>query len=335
MKPPLRDVVGLLARELAFRALCRHRQGERPNVLLYCARRGGSTWMLNTLAAHPGMRYVGRPFLTVGRSRWHRRLPDLAAAAGYEGSHRFSHVVAFSGADEARFEALARDIIDARIHVYPTLGFGRPFFNRVTDRVVFQMTGGTTLIEWFDERFDVDTVVLWRHPIPTSLSLLEEDWAPQCRDFLLHEGFRERVLTSALVDRAEAIMRDGPDLARHVLDWTLKMLVPFRAVTSGRHPGWLSVTYEQTVQEPDRMVDLLSERLDLPDRDAMRAQIRRPSRNVSSDAAGRTDDTSYLLRRWRERVDADEEQALLAIPAAFGIDLYEPGRDLAAPAFMH
>jgi hypothetical protein len=314
-----------LARELVFRTVCRHRQGDRPNIMLYCSRRGGSTWVLNTLAAHPGLRYVGRPFLTIHVSRWRHRMPDLTAAAQHDGSHVFRQIVHFEGDAEARFESLARDVIEARIHVYPTLAFRAPYFHRVTNRVVFQMTSGPPLIEWFDERFDVDTVVLFRHPITTSLSVINSGWGHESQDFLLHRWFVDTQLTGAQVDLARGILADGSDLARHVLDWSLKMLVPYRALESGRHPGWLKLTYEQFVTDPESVLVAMSENLALPDIDAMRNQLQRPSRTVTAQTASHVDAPTYLLGRWRKHVDATEERDLMAIPAAFEIDLYEVG----------
>ncbi len=325
----LQTKVNLLAREIVFRTVCRHRPGARRNILLYCSRRGGSTWLLATIAAHPGIRYVGRPFLTVLQSRWRRRMPDLAAAAGHDGTHRFRQIVHFSGQDERRFRALAQEIISGRLPIYPTLAFRQPYFHRVTDRIVFQMTAGPPLIEWFDRHFDVMTAVLFRHPIPTSLSVAALGWPHECCDFLYHQWFVDTHLSGKQVDLARRILDSGSPLARHVLDWTLKMLIPYRVLGSDKYPAWVAVTYEQMVTEPDRVLEHIAGRLDLPDLEAMRTQLRRPSRTVTQSTAQRTDDVEYLLSRWRKRVTSDQEQTLLAIPRAFGITLYEPGRNTA------
>jgi len=328
-RPPLRTRLELAARELVFRVACRHRQGPRPNILLHCARRGGSTWLLNTLAAHPGMRYVGRPLLTIPLSRWWHRLPDLAAAAGVPDSdHPFRQVVHFEGDDERRFLALCREIFEGRLHVYPTLAFRAPYFHRVTDRIVFQMTSGPPLIEWFDRELDVMTAILFRHPIPCARSVLASSRTSRHdgQDFLLHEWFVDTHLTGAQVDLARGIIAGDDTLAQQVLDWTLKMLMPFRAAASCAHPAWAVVTYEQMVTEPIRVIEAISERLDLTDVETMREQMDRPSRTVSQTTADHVGDVNYLLGRWREDTPPERERELLAIPLAFDLDLYEPGR---------
>lgn len=323
----MRDTrASLLLREVAFRLLCRHRQGSRPNVLLYCVRRGGSTWLLNTLAAHPGMRYVGRPFLTALVGRHAAGIPDLDRAAGGPASRPRRHVVGFAGEDEARFAAFAGRVLSGEVEVYPALNVRAPYFERRTDRIVFQMTSGTPLIEWFDTRFPVATLILLRHPIPTALSVARAGWEPECHEFLEHRGFVERHLDPAALALAREIERSGDALARHVLDWSLKMLVPLRALAGGAHPDWTVLTYEQTVVEPERAVRWLARRLDLPRVEPMLRQVARPSRTVSAATSSRVDDPAFVLERWRESVAERDERRLLAIPAALGLDAYAPGR---------
>ena len=212
----------LLAREMVFRAVCRHRQGPRPNILLFCTRRGGSTWVLNTVAAHPGMRYVGRPFMTVLSSRWRNRMPDLKKSGGYTGNKTLRQIIHFEGQDEKKFQKAASNIIDAKWHVYPSINFRAPYFNRKTDRVIFQMTSGLPLVQWFEGNFNVQVAYLIRHPIPNALSIIHAGWEPECFEFLENQYFVETYLTPSQVDLAKRIESGDDLLARHVLDWCLK-----------------------------------------------------------------------------------------------------------------
>jgi hypothetical protein len=324
----------LTAYEIAFRAICRHRQGPKPNVLLFCSRRGGSTWVLNTLAAHPRTRYVGRPFLTSMYSFWRREIPSLSEAAEYQGDHAFENFVHFEGEAELRFREFARKIVMAERHIYPMVRFWAPYFHRVTDRVIFQMTNVTSMIEWFAEHFPVATTVLLRHPISTALSIMEKGWPYECEDFLLHRWFVETHLDGPQVDLARRVLAGDSLLAKHVLDWTLKMLLPVRAIESSRHPDWPVITYEHTVVRPDRVLEYLARELDFPEIEAMRSQIRQPSRTVTAGTADKVHNVDYVVKRWRKKVPPAEEQELMRIPAAFGIEVYRPGRLLAADRYL-
>lgn len=323
----MRDATNNKLRAIAFRLYCRHAQGPKPNILLYCTRRGGSTWLLNGLAAHPGMRYLGRPFMVLLESWWRKRVPDLDVAAGGPGSRPRRHIIHFEDDDERRFHEVAGDVVAGRIPVGPSMNIRAPYFNRVTDRLAAQMTSCTAMIEYFDANFDVATVILLRHPISNALSIEREGWEPECFEFLEHDWFRDTHLSARQVDLARRIEREGSLRERHVLDWCLKMLVPIRAFDSGHNPNWLMLSYEHLILDPARAVGRLGEVLHLSDEAAILEQLQRPSRTVTSTTAGRIDDVQYLLARWREQVDSQEEQLLMGLLEQFELDAYLFGQD--------
>ena len=327
------DGVDLLLRELVFRTVCRHRQGPKPNILLFAIRRSGTTMMLNTVASHPGLRYVGRPFRTALMSRFRRQIPDLATAAGHPGGRSGFSFIHFDGEAERQFRQFAKKVISAQIHIYPSLDFFQPYFQRVTDRVILQMTNETALIEWFNDQFDAPIFLLLRHPIPTGISVIKDGWRPNCEDFLNHEWFVQTHLAGPQVDLARRILDAGSPLAIEVLDWTLKMLLPIRAVRSGRHANWLVLTYEQAVLEPENVVRALSKSLDLPQEEPMLQQIRRASATASPSSARKVGDPDFQIKRWRKNVPPQQERELMSIPAVFGIDVYHAGQLTAAKGF--
>lgn len=312
----------LFAREFAFRAICRHRQGELPNILLYCMPRSGATWMLNTMAAHAGMRYVGRAFMSAQHSRWRRTIP-VPANAGPSQYRQFIH---FEGAALQQFERFAGSIVNAERHIYPTLRMWAPYFHRVTERVIFQVHSIFAMVEWFSSAFHVETMLLVRHPIPNALSIIARGWEDEAGEYLRDEWFVDTQLSGKQVDLARGILSDGSTLARHVLDWSLRMLVPFRALATGRHPDWLVVSYEQATLEPGKVVEVVSKAFQLPDIPAMMAQVRLPSRTVTPDTASRVQDPEYILGRWRQKVSWSAAQELMQIPEAFDLDAYSADR---------
>ena len=42
--------------------LSRFKKGESPPIALFASRRGGSTWMMDVLAANRGLRYINQSF---------------------------------------------------------------------------------------------------------------------------------------------------------------------------------------------------------------------------------------------------------------------------------
>lgn len=315
-------------RELAFKLFCRHRQGKQPNILMYCLRRGGSTWLLNSLSAHDGMRYVNRPLMSALWSRHCKRMPDLNAAYSGPNLGALNHLISLRPEDESRFECFAEEVFYGETEVYPSLNFRAPYFRRKTNRIAFQMTSGMPLIEWFDRHLDVATLILFRHPISNALSIMQADWKPACHEFVYNDWFRENYLNQNLIDLSESILKDGSLLEQHVLDWALKMLVPFRAYNSGNYPDWTFLTYEQAVMEPSHVVKQLATRFSFEHESKIFEQLHQPSRSVSRNTADKINDKEYLLNRWRKQVSEGEAKAALSIPEAFGIDVYSSDSEL-------
>lgn len=315
-------VFGLTLREAIFRVVCTHKPGDKPNILLFCTRRSGSTWVLNTLSAHPGMRYVGKPFLQALRSRHKRIVPSLNKAANDDTGYKFEQFVSIPNGDLPAFDAFARKLLLAEIEVYPTLNMKSDYFHRLTDRVVYQVTNAIAMAEHLAEALPVQTALLMRHPISNALSIMRAGWRAECNDFLLNESFRDGVLSGEQVDLTNNVIANGDELAKHVLDWCLKVMLPLRAIDTGQADGWLVMTYEQTVQAPELAVRRMAQAFGLSDLDAMLAQVRRPSRTVTNTTADKVADKDYLIGRWQKRVDTSTRAELFKIVRAFGIDAY-------------
>lgn len=254
-------------------------------------------------------------------------MPDLAAQFVGELPSDLNHLISFNPAEEQSLKAFVGKVFAGDVEVYPSLNFKAPYFRRKTNRIAFQMTSGTPLIEWFDEAFDVNTLIFLRHPIPTALSIIRAGWQPECHEFIFNQKFSTTFLNEDLVDYAKHIMKSGSLLERHVLDWTLKMLAPFKSFIQKDHFYWTLFTYEQTVLEPRHVVEELCKRYQFEVPEQIIDQLSKPSRTVSLDTADRVQDTNYLLNRWRETVSRREESQLMTIPLKFGIDVYTPHDD--------
>jgi hypothetical protein len=331
-----KDIFRNTMREVLFRLFCHHAQSEKPNILLFCTRRSGLTWLLNTMAAHPGMRYVGRPFDTLHRSRWRYHLPK---PSGFKTSfNKFDQriFIHYEAKEERKFHDLAESIIFAKKHIYPTLNYKMPYFQRKTDRVVFQLTNVTAMIEYFSQNFKCDIGILIRHPISNAISVINMGWPPECNWFLDNEYFVDAHLSPYQVDIARQIMKNGSEIEQHVLDWTLKMMVPIQAWNSGIHEDWLMLSYEQIIYNPDLVLESISKCFDLPYIDSMRAQIKNPSRTVTRSTVFHIENQNinYLLGKWKKIVNEKEEKELLQIPYEFGIEAYQYGKLLPRQPYL-
>ena len=242
----------------------------------------------------------------------------------------FEQFVQFTSKDQEKFDELARKILLCEIEVYPVLQFDNEFFDRKTNRVVFQVTNAIALAQEIDQKLPVQSAFLMRHPISNALSILQQKWPDECPDFMVNEVFREKYLTDAQVDFANKILANGDELDRHVLDWCFKNLIPHRAINSGSAEDWVLMNYEETVMNPEATIEFMAKKFNLTHTEPMYAQIKRPSASVAHTTKDMIRDKDYLIKRWEGKVDEAKRKELFKILEAFEIDFYT--RDSLVPA---
>ena len=300
-------------------AFTRHRPGSRKNIALFTTRRGGSTWLMEVIAANRGVRFIDQPFSLFRAAPGHLArllIPDR------------SEFITLDAEEEVRVRQFVQGLLNGSIQVNaPWAVWARTFHFR-TDRVVLKITNAKALIDWFDATFALHVVFAPRHPLPLSLSVIRNGWALTGPPFLRNAAFVEAYLTDAQLARGWDVLRNGTLLEQHVLGWVLENLVPLRLLDA--RPHWLVLPYESVVLNPERAVERLATVLDLPDRARMLRQAgaaSRSTRKLSSTFApgevGRA-----RLGRWRRQITEEEERAAMGIVDAFGIDFYRMGDDL-------
>ena len=315
-----------LVKEAIWFATTRHESGPNRDICLFCTRRGGSTMVMEAIAANRGVKFLDQPVeattetLTAAQAR---RMPKVA-----EGE-----LVSLDEDEERRLRRLLDEIFAGTLPVNAPWRFWRRGFDFRTNRLVLKIVGAKALIDWFDTAYDVDVVYVTRHPIPQALSCIRNRWTLTAKSYLRDATFVERHLDDATVAWCWDVVRDGSDLDRFVLNWALENLVPLRLLD--QRPHWSYLSYESTVLEPKVLLEL-AEALALDDTDAMLQAIERPSRSSGLSTAGTTEriaagDRSSLLAAWRHDVSDDEERRAMAALDRLGIDLYRPGEDLPSP----
>ena len=314
----LRDSVRATAKEAIWLTV-RHRPGDKRNICLFCTRRGGSTWLMETIAANRGILPLNQPIEIV--------TPNLTP-------YQFRRLPKFDGGmvihpDEEQEQALRAyvdDLMAGRIRVNAPVAFWRKGFRFRTDRLLLKITGGKPMMDWFDTNYDVDTVFLVRHPVPQSLSCIRNGWPTTTKIYLRNEWFVETVIADpGLRDYAESVDRGGTDLERFVVNWVVENLYPLRVLA--QRPHWLALSYEECVVDQDRVFDEVCRRLQLTDIDRMRAAAGRESRSSSLSSAEnvsaiKTGDREAQVSGWRKRISTEDEKRVADILDRFAVTLY-------------
>jgi len=304
-----------LLRETVWWATTRHRRGDRRDICLFATRRGGSTWCMELIAANRGVRSMNQPLETLS--------PNLTLSQALE-LPRFPHgqITSLSGPSAAAMERFVGRLLDGTLVVNAPTKFWRPGFRVRTDRVLLKITDAKAVIGWFDEHFDVDIVVVTRHPVAQALSCIRNAWTLTSDAYLADPAFCEANLGDA-AGRCHDVARSGSELERWVLNWALENVAPLRMLPS--HPQWLHVRYENAVTDPDRELERMATALQLDDVEAMRTVLRRPSGSSSLSMGGTRNaigrgDREAMVNGWRAKVDPADLVAAGRVLEGVGID---------------
>jgi hypothetical protein len=317
---PLRSAGAQLIKECVW--ACVRFQPKKKPICLYASRRSGSTLLMQIISANRGVMFSDQPFGMYSVSSANiNRLPVFA----------YSQIACPDEDESAILRRYFQRLIDGRIRANTPWKFWSRDFHFFNDRICLKITDAKAMIDWFDQQFDVNTVVLTRHPIAQALSVARNHWLTTGKGLLKNSHFCEQWLTDDLESMCWNLYRHGTELEGRIIDWVLENLVPLRLLRD--RPDWLYVSYEDLIVHTPAVIDCLAEKLQLVDRRAMTRQAVQPSRSVKGASSRERQqlisqrNQDRLVDWWRANISADELSACFRILDRFGIDLYLPDAD--------
>jgi phosphoglycolate phosphatase-like HAD superfamily hydrolase len=165
--------------------------------------------------------------------------------------------------------------------------------------------------EWLAQRFDMEVVVLIRHPAAFASSLKRLGWRHSFANFL--DDGRVPEVIQPYEDEIRAQAREPGDLlAQAALLWRLL----YNAVSAyrERHEDWIFLRHEDVSLEPSGSFERLYERLGLLLTETARAEIERASASGNPSALTTPHavelDSAASLGRWRDELTPQEVETL-------------------------
>lgn len=299
----------------------RHRPGAWKDICLFANRRGGSTWLMEVIAANRGVRYINEPLSVYSAS---------SSQIKYLPITDYNHIVHLDEEREQQVKTYLEALFAGRLQVRAPWEFWRPEFDFVSNRLVLKILSSKALIDWIDQTFDVHTVYFTRHPIPVALSIMRNDWGLTAKAYLNNSYFVEQWLSGEQHRYCWDVLREGTPLQQHVLNWALENLIPLRLLPKRSH--WLYVSYEEAMLHPRAAIEHLAKKLNLDDTERMKGKLRTPSRSTKKidSTVSRVEDEKDMIRQWKGKVSEEEERQALEPLDQLDIDLYQFGKLLPA-----
>lgn len=301
-----------------------HRQADKKNIFLFATPRGGSTWLMEIIASQPGMKYYDEPF-NVRRAnvqkagvftRWEQLMPGTC--------------------DTERVFQYLRDLEGARFRFMnpPPLHKNHRFF---TDRIVFKVHELDHMINDIEQRGG-QVLYLLRHPIPTTISRAVY---PRLQAYVASPYYRDNYLSAAQHAEIARVVEKGSKLQQGMVSWCFENLVPLKYADTR---GWLTITYEEILLNSRRSCQLMLDRLQLGDLDAMLAAVGEPASNIgmsdptTRDLLRQSDEAARklgMVKKWKAKVTPAEERQAFDIMELFELDAYCCDRLVAHDRYLH
>ncbi|MCA9263644.1 MAG: hypothetical protein KDA60_07330, partial [Planctomycetales bacterium] len=321
-KDPVRSACSLALKELVWRYLIRLRPAKKP-ILIYASRRSGSSLLMEVIGTNRGVMFSDQPFgMYTASSANINRLPIFPYGQ-----------IAYPDAEEEEILAeYLNDLLSGRVKANAPWKLWSRSTHFQNNRLCLKITDAKCLIDWIDQRFDVHTIVLTRHPVPQALSVAHVGWLCTGKGLLRNQTYVDTWLNQGLEHYCWDIYRTGTEIERRVLDWALENLPLLSRLPNCSH--WLYLGYEDLLTRSESIIDALARELDLPAKNRMLSRLDLPSRSTARESASdrkqliKQRDRQQLVGSWQAKVTEADVRAAFDVLEHFGIDLYRPDSPL-------
>lgn len=304
----------------------RTKPGEK-DIILLSSGRSGSTLLMESLSAEPGLRFVNEPF-----SRKHLAQTSLAQ------HEKFGEVLF-----DKKFLSLTeeeRDGIDKYMADYSQIRRAGPYnpfkssFHIKSDRLLFKVLKMNMVLDYFlDKAEQYEFLWLVRHPGPTILSSLPMRVRYNAIDlekYYQEDSFREHYLTEEQVSLMKKIHTSGTEQQVWAAEWAIDHLVSFLHFKESNAANLFLVSYEQLVVNPELVTRKLADRFGLRRTDLVLKELKIPSASTRTEVVKEYVDfnANKKIEAWRKKSAPGYEAVIFDVIESFGIDLYSRGRDI-------
>jgi len=305
------------------------RTSEGRPILVTGSHRSGSTWVGQMIAASPRVGYIYEPF-NIGHVR-----PGISAAP-------FQHWLEYiAPGTEGPHRRALEDTLSFRYRYGPALRAVRSprdlmraardaaqfaYFRATRKRPLVKDPLAVFSAEWLQQSFDMDIVVVIRHPAAFVTSIRRLGWR-----FSFAEMLRQPALIRDLLQPYEGEIREAAAGAQGITEeaallW--KLIHHAIAVYQQRHPDWIYVRHEDLSMAPIERFSEVYARLALPFTDRERGAIARgtgednPAVRADADTHTTKLDSRANAYGWRTRMDAGEVLRIRALVEPYGSLFY-------------
>lgn len=233
---------------------------QRP-VLITGSPRSGTTWVGRTIAQAARTRYVHEPFnISAGSCACGVKVDQwfyyITKESGEAFTRHFHHLLK-SGFDLWNILNLISDLKQKK----RLQRIARYIKSCRKDRLIIKDPLAIFSAEWLDATFDMDVVILIRHPAAVVSSYKKLNWSHDFSHFVMQDALMKEHLFPFKDEINYLVDRKADDIDRISTLWKIINYVAIKL--SIKHENWICVRYEDIVQNPVVRFESIFKRLDL------------------------------------------------------------------------
>lgn len=203
-----------------------------------------------------------------------------------------------------------------------------PYHSLSTTRTIFKTQKVTYYFDDLMCHFKGDFgLYLLRHPVSHSLSRLRNGWSTYIKLYAESEKIKE-ILTHEAKIKIDEVNDAGSDLEKFIVSWCLENYIFIYHYQNESLPSnIIPVFYEDLVVHSEDTIKEICNKVKLEYNENMLSIVG----DVSSGIVHSTEETkyqitagnkNYLINRWKEKMDRNDEKQYKDILTSFGINLY-------------
>lgn len=329
-KSPIYFAVSQLLKEVIWTSLLRRKVSpDSRDMLMFSSRRSGSTLLMQGFSSQRGIRFIDQPFGLYTNSRHAiNRLPLFEAGQIISGDP--------DEMDEVR--KYVQDIMVGELHVNAPWKFWSKDFSFYWDRSILKITDAKCIINELVDWFDVDSIILFRHPVSQALSVGRNGWRTTGRAFIRSTDFCAAYLTDRQKDFAQQIYASGSALDKRVLDWCLEN-IPLIQHSHERGTSHV-IFYENLIVNPEETLEKLSRSISITDKAKFLESLTQPSRSTKRSSTSETikkiknNDKAFLVDAWQKNVTPTEMASAQKILDMMNVSMYRSDSSMPVDEFF-
>ena len=275
-------------------------------ILVTGSHRSGSTWVGQMLSLSREVKYVSEPFnpgygLKIFKS-WFTYInsineeyytKDIVKLLKFQGNYRLN---------------------------LPAFRYWSNIFYPLSKRPLIKDPIACFSSDWLAKKFNMQVVVLWRHPVAFYASLKRLNWHFDFSNFLSQKN----LMTSHLEPLKDLIAKENKSYAQEAATlWLCIYSVLDKYLTN--NPSWLSKRHEDISQNPLNEFRDLYQKLDLEFSKKIERKIRQYSSGKNYEPTkvlALKRDSSSVAKEWQKHIDQEEINIIKNITGNLALKYY-------------